>query len=93
VIAKHAQEIDPFVVMEVMERAQELEAKGEHLIHLEVGEPDFPTPACIHEAATKALKDGLTGYTHSLGFFRCARPSPNIITPSTACRCRRIGFS
>jgi (5-formylfuran-3-yl)methyl phosphate transaminase len=67
VIAQHAQEIDPFIVMEVMERAQELEAKGEHLIHLEVGEPDFPTPACIHEAAMKALKDGMTGYTHSLG--------------------------
>jgi aspartate/methionine/tyrosine aminotransferase len=67
VIARHAQEIEPFVVMEVMERAQELEAKGEHLIHLEVGEPDFPTPACIHAAATKALSDGMTGYTHSLG--------------------------
>src|SRR5512137_2446343 len=53
--------------MEVMERAQQLEARGEHLIHLEVGEPDFPTPACIHEAAIKALKDGMTGYTHSLG--------------------------
>lgn len=66
-IARHAQEIEPFVVMEVMERAQELEARGEHLIHLEVGEPDFPTPPCIHEAAAKALKDGKTGYTHSLG--------------------------
>ena len=66
-IAKRAQEIEPFVVMEVMERAQQLEAKGEHLIHLEVGEPDFPTPSCIQEAMTKALKDGMTGYTHSLG--------------------------
>ncbi len=66
-IARHAHEIEPFIVMEVMERAQELEAKGEHLIHLEVGEPDFPTPACITEAAIKALKDGMTGYTHSLG--------------------------
>jgi len=67
VIARQAREIEPFVVMEVMERAQELEAQGEHLIHLEVGEPDFPTPTCIHEAAAKALKDGKTGYTHSLG--------------------------
>jgi (5-formylfuran-3-yl)methyl phosphate transaminase len=67
VIAKHAQEIEPFIVMEVMERAQELEAKGAHLIHLEVGEPDFPTPACIREAGAKALQDGKTGYTHSLG--------------------------
>jgi aspartate/methionine/tyrosine aminotransferase len=67
VIAKRAQDIEPFVVMEVMERAQQLEAKGEHLIHLEVGEPDFATPSCIQEAMAKALKDGMTGYTHSLG--------------------------
>ena len=66
-IAKRAQDIEPFVVMEVMERAQQLEAKGEHLIHLEVGEPDFATPSCIQEALAKALKDGMTGYTHSLG--------------------------
>jgi aspartate/methionine/tyrosine aminotransferase len=67
VIAKRAQEIEPFIVMEVMERAQQLEAQGEHLIHLEVGEPDFATPACIREAMAKAVKDGMTGYTHSLG--------------------------
>jgi (5-formylfuran-3-yl)methyl phosphate transaminase len=67
VIAKRAQEIEPFVVMEVMERAQQLEAQGEHLVHLEVGEPDFATPSCIQEALGKALKDGMTGYTHSLG--------------------------
>ena len=52
-IARHAQEIQPFVVMEVMERAQALEAKGQHLIHLEVGEPDFPTPACIRDAMAR----------------------------------------
>lgn len=66
-IAKRAQEIEPFIVMEVMERAQQLEAQGEHLIHLEVGEPDFATPPCIQEAMAKAVKDGMTGYTHSLG--------------------------
>jgi aspartate/methionine/tyrosine aminotransferase len=67
VIAKRAQEIEPFMVMEVMERAQQLEAQGEHLIHLEVGEPAFATPTCIQEAMAKAVKDGMTGYTHSLG--------------------------
>jgi aspartate/methionine/tyrosine aminotransferase len=67
VIARRAQEIEPFLVMEVMERAQRMEARGEQLIHLEVGEPDFPTPACITEAAARALRDGMTGYTHSLG--------------------------
>jgi aspartate/methionine/tyrosine aminotransferase len=67
VIATRAQEISPFLAMEVLERAGELEAKGEHVVHLEVGEPDFPTPPCVQEAALRALKDGRTHYTHSLG--------------------------
>ncbi len=66
-IAKRAQDIAPFLAMEVLERAQALEAKGDHIIHLEVGEPDFPTPACIQEAVARAIKDGRTKYTHSLG--------------------------
>ena len=66
-IATRAQEISPFLAMEVLERAGELERKGEHVVHLEVGEPDFATPACIQEAALRALKDGRTHYTHSLG--------------------------
>jgi len=67
VIAKRAQEIAPFLAMEVLERAVELEAKGDHIVHLEVGEPDFPTPPCIQEAAARAMKEGKTKYTHSLG--------------------------
>ncbi len=66
-IAKRAQEISPFLAMEVLERAVELEAKGDHIVHLEVGEPDFSTPACIQEAAARAVKEGKTKYTHSLG--------------------------
>jgi len=67
VIAKRAQEIAPFLAMEVLERAVELEAKGDHIVHLEVGEPDFPTPPCIQEAAALAVREGKTKYTHSLG--------------------------
>ncbi|HSD49911.1 MAG TPA: pyridoxal phosphate-dependent aminotransferase, partial [Candidatus Methylomirabilis sp.] len=63
-IAKRAQEIAPFLAMEVLERAVELEAKGDHIVHLEVGEPDFSTPACIQEAAARAVKEGKIGYTH-----------------------------
>ena len=66
-ITKRAQEIAPFLAMEVLERAVEMEAKGDHIVHLEVGEPDFPTPACIQEAAARAVREGKTGYTHSLG--------------------------
>ncbi|MFQ5847322.1 MAG: pyridoxal phosphate-dependent aminotransferase [Candidatus Methylomirabilales bacterium] len=66
-IAGRAEVLPPFIAMEVLERAQELEIKGEHIIHLELGEPDFSTPACVHEAAVEALREGRTKYTHSLG--------------------------
>ncbi|MFH2013207.1 MAG: pyridoxal phosphate-dependent aminotransferase [Pseudomonadota bacterium] len=68
-ISKKAKHIPPFIVMDVMEKAAEMERSGENIIHLEVGEPDFDTPACVKEAAIKALKDGKTHYTHSLGLF------------------------
>ncbi len=58
-----------FLVMDVLERASEMERDGIDVIHLEVGEPDFDTPACIKAAACKALNDGYTHYTHSLGLF------------------------
>ncbi|MCX9085260.1 MAG: pyridoxal phosphate-dependent aminotransferase [Candidatus Methanoperedens sp.] len=53
--------------MEVLERAQELERSGRNIIHLEIGEPDFPTAPHIRTAATSALWSGETKYTHSLG--------------------------
>ena len=68
-IPRRAQEIRPFIVMDVLERAHCLEHDGVHVIHLEVGEPDFDTPACIKKAAAKALAEGHTHYTHSLGLF------------------------
>ncbi len=66
-IAQRAQEISPFIVMDVLERAHAMERAGTHVIHLEVGEPDFDTPPCVKEAACRALEDGQTHYTHSLG--------------------------
>ena len=66
-ITKRAKEIRPFIVMDVLERAQELESQGEHIIHLEVGEPDFDTPACVRAAGERAIREGKTHYTHSLG--------------------------
>jgi aspartate/methionine/tyrosine aminotransferase len=66
-ISKKAQDIPPFIVMDVLERAQELERNGQHIIHLEVGEPDFDTPECINEAGYRAICEGKTHYTHSLG--------------------------
>jgi len=56
-----------FIVMDVLERAQELERQGIEVVHLEVGEPDFDAPACVKAAICQALEDGHTHYTHSLG--------------------------
>jgi aspartate/methionine/tyrosine aminotransferase len=67
VVAKRTEDISPFIVMDVLERACEMEGQGIRIIHLEVGEPDFDTPSCVKEAACKALEEGHTHYTHSLG--------------------------
>ena len=53
---------------EVLVRARELEALGKEIIHLEIGEPDFPTAPHIVEAATRALHDGWTHYGPPAGF-------------------------
>ena len=66
-VSRRAADIPPFLVMEVLERAQALEREGRDIIHLEVGEPDFETPACIREAGIRAIREGRTRYTHSLG--------------------------
>ncbi len=65
--SRRAREIPPFIVMDVLERAKELQRQGKDIIHLEVGEPDFPTPEPIRRACVRALSDGETGYTPSLG--------------------------
>ena len=56
-----------FIVMDVLERANELQRKGIDVIHLEVGEPDFDMPECIAKEAIEAHQNGATHYTHSLG--------------------------
>ncbi len=65
--AKGIKDITPFLVMDVMERANRLSAEGREIIHLEVGEPDFDTPQSIRDAAAKAMHNGRTHYTDSLG--------------------------
>lgn len=59
--------IAPFHVMALLGRAQALQAAGHDVIHLEVGEPDFPTPAPIVAAGQRALAAGLTHYTPATG--------------------------
>jgi aspartate/methionine/tyrosine aminotransferase len=60
-------EIAPFFVMDVLERAKELELRGKRVIHFEVGEPDIPTPKVICDEAINAIQNGDTKYTPSLG--------------------------
>ena len=59
--------IAPFHVMDILARAQALEAAGRDIVHLEIGEPDFATPAPIVEAGVAALRAGHTHYTGALG--------------------------
>ncbi len=66
-ISRKALDIPPFLVMDVLERAVEMSAEGQDIIHLEVGEPDFDTPPNIIEAGMAALCAGKTHYTPSVG--------------------------
>jgi aspartate/methionine/tyrosine aminotransferase len=66
-VAKRVEEVTPFLAVEVFERAEELGRQGHDVVHLEFGEPDFETPAVIREAAIRAIREGRTRYTHSLG--------------------------
>ena len=65
--AQRLADISPFHVVELLTRARQLEAEGRDIIHMEVGEPDFPTPAPIANAAVDAINSGKTLYTQSLG--------------------------
>lgn len=66
-LSRRSQLVTPFLAMEVMERAKELEAGGQDIIYLCLGEPDFATPPAILAATGQALAEGATSYTHSLG--------------------------
>jgi aspartate/methionine/tyrosine aminotransferase len=66
-LAARVAEIAPFHVMEVQTAARALEAQGRSIIHMEIGEPDFPTPAPVVAAAQRAIADGRLYYTSALG--------------------------
>ena len=59
--------IEPFYVMDILERAKQLESEGRDIVHFEVGEPDFNTPREICSAAVRWIEEGYTKYTSSLG--------------------------
>jgi aspartate/methionine/tyrosine aminotransferase len=59
--------IRPFRVMELLAQARALEAQGRSIVHMEIGEPDFDTPAPVVEAGRRALAEGRTHYTPACG--------------------------
>lgn len=65
--ARRVEEIQPFHVMEILARAKELEARGQDIVHMEIGEPDFPTPEPVRRAGIAALERGELFYTAALG--------------------------
>ncbi|SMP16989.1 Aspartate/methionine/tyrosine aminotransferase [Desulfurobacterium pacificum] len=92
-------EIKPFYVMEILEKAKELERKGKEIIHFEVGEPDLPVPEKVKKEAIKALNEMEMKYTESTGIlplkekiteYYCetygvnASPEQVIITPGSS---------
>lgn len=65
--ASRLEGLTPFLVMEVMERALEMEARGESVVHLEIGEPDALAPSGVRQAAAQAVEAGPSRYTDSRG--------------------------
>ncbi len=66
-LSKRCSQVSAFLIMDILEKAQKMQAQGIDVIHLEIGEPDFDTPQCIVQSAHKALDAGQTHYTSSQG--------------------------
>lgn len=66
-VSGRLQDVSAFHVMSLMAQAKQLEAQGNQVIHMEMGEPDFSTPQPIIDAGIKALRSGITHYTPTLG--------------------------
>src|SRR6266436_3508085 len=99
ILAARMADIEPFHVMDVQDRADELEAKGRRIIHMEIGQPDFPAPPPVAEAAIEAIRRRRLGYTASIGIPELRRaisdyyrerlgvtvPSSRIVVTAAAC--------
>ena len=66
-VSKRMSLLDTESAFQILARARALEAQGRSIIHMEIGQPDFTTPANIRDAAYKAMNDGFTGYTPTPG--------------------------
>jgi len=66
-LARRMAEIEAFHVMDILARVRALEAQGRDIVHMEIGEPDFPVASAIVDAGIAALRAGQTRYTPALG--------------------------
>ena len=66
-VSKRIFNLETETAFSILAKANDLAAKGKDIINLGIGQPDFPTPINIQEAAIKAIKDGHHGYTPSNG--------------------------
>ncbi len=66
-IARRMESFSPFYVMELLQRAKQLEAQGKDIIHMEIGEPDYPTPINVVKAGLKHIQTGQIKYTAAAG--------------------------
>lgn len=66
-LAPRLADIQPFHVMALLERAKALEVAGRSVIHMEIGEPDFPSPPEVMEAGIRALREQRTHYSPAAG--------------------------
>jgi aspartate/methionine/tyrosine aminotransferase len=96
-VARRLAGIAPFRVMDILARARALEAQGRHIVHMEIGEPDFPTAEGIVEAGLRALREGRTHYTETCGLpalraaiaahyapAACVEPERVVVTPGAS---------
>ncbi|TMC98828.1 MAG: pyridoxal phosphate-dependent aminotransferase [Chloroflexi bacterium] len=65
---------------EVLAKARRLEAEGKHIVHLEIGEPDFATPDNIVEAGISAMQNGYTHYTPAAGILEARQAVAGFVT-------------
>jgi DNA-binding transcriptional MocR family regulator len=73
ILAARVADIEPFHVMDVQERADRLEASGRRIVHMEIGQPDFPAPPLVADAAIDAIRTRRLGYTASIGIYELRR--------------------
>ena len=91
--ARRLEDIEPFRVMAILARARALEAQGRSIIHLEIGEPDFPTAPVIVEAGMAALRAGHTHYTPALGLPALRQAIAANYAPACGVDAARIGIT